>query len=142
MAAFTDDKTLAFLLGVWTKCVSSNVRWSHYDAESWVLTLGFDGGDQRGAVRFYEYEGVDLDMAEDFAAADSKGKWRWKNLPKTWPYREIGNVLPSASEREDWTDPRLELVKRTLGGRVHVSSDWRTTVQSILGVGIDRFLRE
>lgn len=94
MAAFNDEEQFSFLLGLWVEIPeSSHVRAAHYAQRDEVLVLGF--GPQGDTVTYYEYTGVTLAEAIDFARAESKGKWRSRVLPKSRAnHHKLGTTRP------------------------------------------------
>lgn len=81
--AFDEEEAFSFLLGVWTKCSSSNVAEARYLDETMTLEVGFDGGDPAGGIDYYAYPGVTFNEAQSFALSDSKGTWIFRNLKLT-----------------------------------------------------------
>lgn len=83
-AGFDDEETAAFLFGVWCPVRSSNVLEMYYDADAQTLTVGFDpspyGDNTGGNPAYYDYPGVDEDLALAFARAPSKGGAVWDYL--------------------------------------------------------------
>lgn len=78
-AAWSDEETFRFYLGHRIACRSSNVQFAQWMPHEEVLNLWF--GKPGGTLTAYHYLQVDIEMAESFAQAPSKGVWRHTRLP-------------------------------------------------------------
>lgn len=52
----------------------------------------------------YEYDDVSEDEAEEMLKADSKGKFMWRNIRMTKPYREVREIPELEPEQEEIPD--------------------------------------
>lgn len=72
MSAILDPA--AFFRDQWSAVTSSNVAAAKYDFDNSNLYVRFKDG------KTYQYLGISLDQAQDFASAPSAGKWIWTHL--------------------------------------------------------------
>jgi hypothetical protein len=63
---------------------SSNINGIAYDRDRQVLTVEFKNRSR------YSYEGVPLDVYDDFLSASSAGEFFAENVKDVYPYRRVG----------------------------------------------------
>lgn len=74
--------------GEWLYVASSNVyRWK-YDWDRLILTIEFLSG------AYYEYHGVQYEVAKDFIATNSPGRFVWNRLRDKYPYFRVWELEP------------------------------------------------
>jgi KTSC domain len=73
-----DFNPVESVFGNWTSVDSSNVSAFRYDAEQRLLQIKFHSG------RIYGYKDVPENVVEEFASADSKGKFIHHNIKNNY----------------------------------------------------------